>query len=65
MGNGISNRNKSTLANTDTRTIPRAFYEPTHNHKLIFLRWGVGAFNYFMWHLGNVGELKHVEGMNE
>ena len=34
MGNRISHRNQTTRANTDTRTSPRTFYEPTHNRQM-------------------------------
>ena len=40
MGNEIPNRNPTTWANTDAATGPNAFYEPTHNQKLITVGFG-------------------------
>ena len=58
MRNWTSNRNQSTWDNTETRTSRRAFYKPANNQKLLSANWGVGALNYFMDRLGNMGDLK-------
>ena len=64
--NVISNRNQATWTNTDTRTSPRAFYEPTHNQKIdVHEMGGVGAFNDFAGRLGNMGDLKRDEGAGD
>ena len=65
MGNWISNRNQTTRNNTNASTSPPEFYERGHYQRIdIHELGGVGAFNDFMEHLGNVwGELKHEEGM--
>ena len=56
MRNAISNRNKTTRTNTDARTSPRAFYEPTHNREIAIREMGgVGAFNDSTERLCNVG----------
>ena len=57
MGNGISNRNQTTWANTDTRLTPRAFYEPAVNHRISIREMGGGeSFNDSMRRLGNMEE---------
>ena len=69
MGNGILNRNQTTWENTDTRLIPQAFYEPTHNQKIpireMWWWWRGGSLNDSMDRLCNMGELKHEEGMED
>ena len=52
----------------ETRTldlIPMNFTSRALTAKLLFAIWGVEAFNYFMGHLSQSGELKHEEGMGD
>ena len=51
MGNVISNRNRTTWSNTDTRQSHRAFYEPTRNQKIDIRELG-GSINDFVGRLG-------------
>ena len=60
----IPNRNQTPCNNTDKRTSPDAFYEPTQNREIdIREMGGIGAFNDLMEQLGNMEELKREEGM--
>ena len=51
------NRNQTPYANTDARTSPNAFYEPTHNQKIPTMRWeGLGRLRisrntYLTWEI--------------
>ena len=65
MRNEIPNRRKTSRPNTDTRPNSRGFYDPGLNRQIANREPGVEAFNDFMDHLSQVGELKHEEGMGE
>ena len=65
MRNGISNRNKTTLSNTDTRLNPKEFYEKDTNRRMPIHEMGVEAFNDCMGHLSAVEERRRDEGTPE
>ena len=65
MRHVISNRNKTTWYNTDTRPTPEEFYEPGLNRQIAIREIGVEAFNDTMERLSQSEEWKHEEGTPE
>ena len=65
MRNVIPNRNITTWFNTDARLTPKTVYEPGINRKIAIRELGVVAFNDFIGHLCQVGQLKREEGPQE
>ena len=58
MRNVISHRNQTKRTNTDARTSPKAFFEPTHSQQIpTHELGGMESLNYSIWRLGNMGDL--------